>query len=170
MPAPARAALGLAPGSDDQIAGPLARYIPDAQAFPVLGPLYPATTEQAVLASTGFWHADAARAQEALAAPLDPAAWNAAALAWLVSQPDRPLPELSQGRAVGRTDVARVRASSALFAELDNRFGGAHARRSLVHFLDRDAAALAPKLLLLSRSLASNTASPSPSTCQAVPR
>ena len=61
---------------------------------------------------------------------------------WLVSQPDSPLPESSQGRAVGRSDVARVRVSAGLFAELDNRFGGAHARRSLVHFLDRDAAAL----------------------------
>lgn len=142
MPGPARAALGLAPGSDDPIAGPPARTIPDTQAYPVPGPLYPSTTERAVLASTGLWHADAARSHEALSAPLDPAAWNAAALAWLVSQPDSPLPELSQGRAVGRTDVARVRASTGLFAELDNRFGGAHARRSLIHFLDRDAAAL----------------------------
>jgi tetratricopeptide (TPR) repeat protein len=29
-----------------------------------------------------------------------------------------------------------------LFTELDNRFGGAHARRSLIHFLDRDTAGL----------------------------
>jgi len=108
----------------------------------VTGPQYPATTEQAVTASTGLWQADAARSQEVLSAPLDPAAWNAAALAWLVGQPDSVLPENAQGRAVGRTDVARVRSSSALFGELDNRFGGAHARRSLIHFLDRDAATL----------------------------
>jgi tetratricopeptide (TPR) repeat protein len=44
--------------------------------------------------------------------------------------------------AVGTAGVARVRASTELFAELDNRFGGAHARRSLIHFLDRDAAGL----------------------------
>jgi hypothetical protein len=92
-----------------------------------------------VASSAGLWHADTARAPELFSAPLDPSAWNAAALAWLVGHPDRTLPYNSQGRAVGRGDVARVRASTALFAELDNRFGGAHARRSLIHFLDHDA-------------------------------
>jgi transcriptional regulator with XRE-family HTH domain len=142
MPGPARAALGLAsdPGGQDVTAP--ARVTPDARQHSVASPEYPATTEQAVIAATGLWHADAARSQEALSAPLDPAAWNAAALAWLVSQPDDSLPENGQGRAVGRADVVRVRSSAALFAELDNRFGGAHARRSLIHFLDRDAASL----------------------------
>jgi|GEM_PF-880594 len=143
MPGLARAALGLAPGPADQAATPPARATPDAPQHPVTGAQYPSTTEQAVTASTSLWHADQARSQDVLSAPLDPAAWNAAALAWLLSQPDNALPgTTSQGRAVGHTDVMRVRASSALFAELDNRFGGAHARRSLIHFLDRDAAAL----------------------------
>src|ERR1039457_1753010 len=75
-------------------------------------------------------------------APPAPAASNAAALAWLVSQPDSALPESGPGRAVGHADVARVRATSNLFAQLDNRFGGAHARRSLIHYLRYDAAAL----------------------------
>jgi len=142
MPGPARVALGLAPGDSDSTAGPPARAVPDAPKHPVPGPQYPTTTEQAVTDTTSLWRADAARSQEALSAPLNPAAWNAAALAWLVSQPDSSLPENGRGRAVGRADVARVRSSSALFAELDNRFGGAHARRSLIHFLDRDAASL----------------------------
>lgn len=142
MPGSARSALGLAPGAANEPREPSARTVPDTPDYRVPGPLYPATTEQAVMASTALWQADAARSQEALSAPLDPAAWNAAALAWLVSQPDGPLPDTSVGRTVGHADVVRVRASTALFAELDNRFGGAHARRSLVHFLDRDAASL----------------------------
>ncbi len=142
MPGPARSALGLAPGTGNGTAEPSPPSVPDAAGYPVPGPQYPATTEQAVITSTALWQADAGRSQEALSAPLDPAAWNAAALAWLVSQPDSPMPQTSQGRAVGHADVARVRASVTLLAELDNRFGGAHARSSLVHFLDRDAASL----------------------------
>jgi len=143
MPGPARAVLGLAPGADDGTAAASARAVSDiTPRHAVTGPQYPATTQQAVTASTGLWHADAARSQEVLSASLDPAAWNAAALAWLVGQPGTALPDSSHGRAVGRTDVARARSSSALFAGLDNRFGGAHARRSLIHFLDRDAASL----------------------------
>jgi transcriptional regulator with XRE-family HTH domain len=142
MPAPARAALGLAPGADDSTPGAPAGTAQDIPRYPVPGPEYPATTGQAVTASTDLWHADASRSPDVLSAPLDPAAWNGAALAWLVSQPDSDLPQNGQGRAVGRADVARVRSSSELLAALDNRLGGAHARRSLVHFLDRDAAAL----------------------------
>ena len=46
------------------------------------------------------------------------------------------------GQPVGRADVARVRESAKLFAQLDNRFGGAYARRPLVHYLRGDAAEL----------------------------
>lgn len=142
MPSLARTDLGLGPGADDQDTGPQrppAGEPSRALTAGSIGTQYPATTEQAVASSTGLWHADTARSPELVSAPLDPSAWNAAALAWLVGHPDRTLPYNSQGRAVGRGDVARVRASTALFAELDNRFGGAHARRSLIHFLDHDA-------------------------------
>jgi hypothetical protein len=81
-----------------------------------------------------LWTADNSRTQ-ALSTPLDPAAWNAAALAWLVSQPDSVLPEHARGRAIGRADVDRMRASSRLFVQLDNQFGGAHSRSSLIHYL-----------------------------------
>ncbi|MDQ2877105.1 MAG: XRE family transcriptional regulator [Actinomycetota bacterium] len=142
MPGPARAALGLAPGPGDSTAGRAASAAPDTSRLDVPGPEYPATPAQAVTASTRLWQADVAQVREALSAPLDAAAWNAAALAWLVSQPDVVLPGASPGRAVGRSDIARVRRSTALFAEADNRFGGAIARRSLIHLLGLDAAAL----------------------------
>ena len=54
MPGPARAVLGLAPGTDDPTADSLAPPIPDTQAFPVPGPLYPATTGQAVLPALSY--------------------------------------------------------------------------------------------------------------------
>lgn len=123
MPAVARAALGL------------------ADAF-VTGTEYPQTAEMEVAAISGLLHADETKSAALLSAPLDPGAWNAAALAWLVAQPDHILPENIHGRAVGQSDVIRVRATSGVLAEIDNRLGGAHARRSLAHFLDGDAAAL----------------------------
>jgi transcriptional regulator with XRE-family HTH domain len=81
MPGPARAALGLASDPGGLDVTPPARVTPDARQHSVASPEFPATTEQAVIAATGLWHADAARSKEALSAPLDPAAWNAAALA-----------------------------------------------------------------------------------------
>ncbi len=142
MPGPARATLGLASESADQTGTPPVQASQGRPAHrPIPGTQYPTTTEQAVSATTTLWRADSARWQEAISAELDPAAWNSAALAWLLSQPDSTLPA-GTGLAVGSADVARVRASTALFVELDNRFGGAHARRSLIHFLDRDAAVL----------------------------
>lgn len=142
MPGPARAALGLT-DSPDKTSGPAPRDAIDGLQLPAAGSQYPATAKQAINVSSRLWRADTARSQHILSAPLDSTAWNAAALTWLLGQPDDTLPgETSHGRAVGRADVTRVRSSSALFTELDNRFGGAHARRSLIHFLDRDAAAL----------------------------
>jgi transcriptional regulator with XRE-family HTH domain len=142
MPGTARATLGLT-ASPGTTPAPAARDTPDAPQAPAAGTQYPATAEQAITAASNLWHADTARSQHILSAPPESAAWNAAALTWLLGQPDDTLPgDTSQGRAVGHADVIRVRASSALFAELDNRFGGAHARRSLIHFLNRDAAAL----------------------------
>jgi hypothetical protein len=123
MPAVARAALGLG----DAI---------------VTGTEYPQTPEIAVAAVTSLLHADESKSAALLSAPLDPAAWNAAALAWLLAEPDQNLPENIHGRAVGQSDVMRVRATTGVLAEIDNRLGGAHARRSLAHFLDGEAAAL----------------------------
>ena len=143
MPDHARVALGLAPAAGTAaIISPAAPAAPRPARTPAAGTQYPATTGEAVTASTALWQADAARTPELISAPLEPPAWTAAALAWLVSDGDASLPEPGPGRAVGSSDVARVRANSALFAQLDNRFGGAHARRSLVHYLQRDVSGL----------------------------
>jgi hypothetical protein len=38
----------------------------------------------------------------------------------------------------GAADVERFRATLGLFSELDERFGGGHARQSLIHYLSTD--------------------------------
>jgi hypothetical protein len=40
---------------------------------------------------------------------------------------------------IGMTDVDRFRTTVGLFAQLDGRFGGGHARQSLVQYLSADA-------------------------------
>jgi transcriptional regulator with XRE-family HTH domain len=144
MPGHARQSLGLAPAPADPAVGrrapapakPAGRLGDDQAAQ------YPATTSQAVSAVSGLWSADADRAPDLLRAPVDPAAWGAAALAWLVSQPGSIPPQAARGPAVGRADVARVRSTTHLFAQLDNQLGGVHARRSLIHYLRYDATRL----------------------------
>jgi hypothetical protein len=144
MPDQARILLGVAPAQADARAVTPTRQPGSARKGLALlpGAQYPATTGQALTALTSLWRADAEQAQALISAPLDPAAWNAAALAWLLSQPDPALPEPRPGRAVGLADVARVQATAKLFAQLDNRFGGAHARRALIQYLRDDAADL----------------------------
>lgn len=145
MPPSARALLGVAP-SPAHAAGTLTHEPrPDNQALsaqPPPGTEYPVTTQNAISAITGLWQADAEHARELMSSALDPAAWNAAALAWLVGQPDRPQRPIAAGRRVGQADVARIKETAKLFAELDNRFGGAHPRRALIHYLREDAAEL----------------------------
>ena len=141
MPDHARVALGLAPSNLAHASSPSAQSATPARSLATAAQ-YPATTSDAVTASTSLWQADAARAPELISAPPEPAAWISAALAWLVSDDGTPAPETGPGREVGRSDVARVRANAVLFAELDNRFGGAHARRSLVHYLQREVTGL----------------------------
>ena len=142
MPDQARIVLGLAPALADAHTSAPAGLSGSAAVTGSAGTQYPVTAGQAVTAITGLWSADADQAQALLSAQLDPAAWNAAALAWLLGQPDQALPESRGARSIGLADVARVRATAKLFAQLDNRFGGIHARRALIQYLRDDAAQL----------------------------
>lgn len=92
MPDDARVLLGLAPSSPVTAAQAAAlAALPGASL--AAGAQYPATTGEAVTASTGLWQADAARMPELTSAPPQPVAWTSAALAWLVSDADAPAPE-----------------------------------------------------------------------------
>lgn len=62
------------------------------------------------------------------------AAWNDASLAWLVGA-QRRFGEGTVSAATGLSDVERLRSMRLMFDRLDNQYGGAHARRSLVEYL-----------------------------------
>ncbi|MFD3561904.1 hypothetical protein ACFWVU_19780 [Streptomyces sp. NPDC058686] len=86
---------------------------------------------------TDLWRADLAEATSLVRALPDSAAWNAAALRWLVAPPDGELRRLGN-RAVGVIDVDMVRSTAEAFSMLDGRFGGGHARRALIQYLHTD--------------------------------
>lgn len=140
MPGDARALLGLT--REDAASTAQERIRTHGEALDRVATLYPDTTAQAVTAITSLWRADIDQAQALISAPVEPAAWNAVALAWIVSHPDNELPEPRHGRAVGLADVARVRKSVGMFDQLDGQFGGVHMRRSLIQYLQDDASAL----------------------------
>ena len=76
------------------------------------------------------------------AEPAEPA-WSEASLHWLVTpQPSFPAAQRPGGVRVGLTDVAVIKSTSDLFAQLDDRFGGDHARQSVIQYLSRDVAPL----------------------------
>jgi len=72
----------------------------------------------------------------------DPAAWNAAPLAWLVSGRQEQLPNSRTRVQVGAADVETIRATVDMYSEMDNRFGGGHGRRALIQYLAGDVAEL----------------------------
>ncbi len=98
--------------------------------------------DDATRATTTLWRADLEDLTVVTGTPVNNAAWADATLSWLVrSGPDQ-LHERTQGRKVGRAEIAALRATVDAFARLDNQFGGDHARRVLIQYLRSDAAAL----------------------------
>ena len=89
-----------------------------------------------------LWRADLDEVRSVLTAPLDNSAWADAALNWLVRTESDPATTQADRVRVGRSDVEALRTTVEMFAQLDNRFGGAHARRALIQFLRTDASPL----------------------------
>ncbi|MFB7161142.1 hypothetical protein [Streptomyces sp. NPDC056242] len=84
-----------------------------------------------------LWRADLAEVTALVRARPDSAAWNTAALRWLVAPPDGELTRTGN-RAIGAVDVDMVRSTTDAFSMLDGRFGGGHARRALIQYLHTD--------------------------------
>jgi transcriptional regulator with XRE-family HTH domain len=138
MPSAARQALGLAaskPGSSE--GSPLS----SRQASVVdVGLEYPGEPAQATRNVIALWGADLADQGMLERGPLQPAAWNDASLRWLVDPVTGPGTggEFPDGVRVGVSDVERFRATVELFRQLDDRFGGGHARDALIQYLKSD--------------------------------
>ncbi|HLI38678.1 MAG TPA: hypothetical protein VKV80_15255 [Streptosporangiaceae bacterium] len=115
---------------------PLAGHLPTVD----FGLVYPDTPADAAQNVAVLWQADLDEAIVLQRGRLDPAAWNDASLRWLLD-PARPLDgEQARSARIGMADIDRFRATADMFAQLDNRFGGGHARQALIQYLSTDGA------------------------------
>lgn len=110
---------------------------------PDLGLRYDDSAASTVEVVGALWRADLGAVRVVVESATHDQAWADAALGWLVRADGDPLPRAVHGsRRVGPDDVVAIRATTDLFGELDGRFGGGHARRALIQYLDSDVAAL----------------------------
>ena len=135
MPSHARIALGLAPQSPPDMDLAPGQSIP-----PDLGLGFPASSADRAKTTTRLWNADLKDVRHVVNGSVDVQAWSDASLKWLLAKTIEP--SSSNGRDVGAADVQRVRLTTEMFAQMDNRFGGGHARHALIQFLATDVAQL----------------------------
>jgi transcriptional regulator with XRE-family HTH domain len=133
MPPTARRALGLSP--DPAVASVTA--LPGLPS-PAVGLVYPSTPVEASENLARLWRADLSGVP-LLRARLDPIAWSDASLRWLIDRGRQQDSEIAHGIRVGMSDVDRFRTTAKLFTQLDDRFGGGHARQALIQYLSTDA-------------------------------
>ena len=135
MPPATREALGLAP--DSSSAASFGGQLSDELVSDV-GLRYPDTPREAAGNLTWLWQSDLSDVAE-LRGRIDPGAWNDASLGWLVSPGGQNDIATASGVRIGMADIDRFRATVDMFVQLDNRFGGGHARTSLIQYLSSDA-------------------------------
>jgi transcriptional regulator with XRE-family HTH domain len=142
MPPTARRALGLDPETPGMpgLAVPRPRSAPELD----VGLDYPGTPAQAAGNVSVLWQADLADQQLVERGLVTPAAWNEASLRWLLAPAAIPGGDGDGpgGARIGMGDVERFRATVMMFRELDDRFGGGHAREALIRYLQGDAVRL----------------------------
>jgi hypothetical protein len=105
---------------------------------PDLGLEYPSSPGDGIEIVARLWRADLEEATAVSGRPASAAAWQYVPLNWLVARPAAETLQHGDGPRVVLADVRRVRATTELFAELDNQFGGGHARRALIQYLADD--------------------------------
>jgi hypothetical protein len=103
---------------------------------PDLGLDFTSPESASVEEAARLWRADLDDARVIMRAAPSAAAWQAIPLAWLVSSSAYPGATPSTRPKAGMADVERLRATTDLFAELDGNYGGGHARRALIRYLD----------------------------------
>ncbi len=130
MPAAARRALGL--DASSQAADVTVAHA-DANVS------YPDTPEQAARNVSHLWIADLDDATLIQRGRADPRTWNDASLRWLVNPVQMPGDQPTRGVRIGMSDVERFRATVDVFAKLDDKYGGGHARPALIQYLRTDA-------------------------------
>jgi hypothetical protein len=96
---------------------------------------------QAVEMATRLWRADVARLGTVNGA-VPAMAISGAALRWLLATDTTNLERVDGARPVTAAEVESLLAMSSVFTNLDNRFGGRHARLAAVQYLDDQVAPL----------------------------
>ena len=100
---------------------------------PELGLDFAADAGEAIRALTDLWTADVER-RDFLRSTIVASALTGPALSWLLARSAGPS-TTGGPRRVGMADVAAVNTTAAMFADLDNRFGGGAARSAAVQYL-----------------------------------
>lgn len=114
----------------------------EAKDASVLDASYPASPDDAIQTVGQLWRADLNHYDPLLTAEPSEPAWNDASLRWLVApEPSIPRPR-AEGVRVGLGDVAAIKTTADMFAQLDDQFGGDHARHSVIQYLNNDVAPL----------------------------
>jgi len=136
LPPAARQALGLdaSPPAAGGIGVPQQRPAPAAE----ISLEYPGTPAQAAGNVASLWQADLADQGVLARGRIAPGAWNDASLRWLVDPVSVLDADLPGGVRVGLGDVERFRVTVEAFGQLDDRFGGGHARPALIQYLSSD--------------------------------
>ncbi|MFG2006196.1 hypothetical protein ACGFNU_44310 [Spirillospora sp. NPDC048911] len=100
---------------------------------PEVGLSFSHTTEDLIETVIELWTADLQR-RKFLLGSVDVTALTHPAFEWLLASAASPRAREGR-RQVGMSDVEAIRSTSAMFAGLDNRFGGAHSRTAAVQYL-----------------------------------
>ncbi|MFJ8026320.1 hypothetical protein [Streptomyces sp. NPDC096311] len=99
---------------------------------------YPASPDAAIQGVGKLWRADLNQYELLLNAEPSEPAWSEASLRWLVApEPAIPRPR-AEGTRVGLGDVATIKTTADMFAQLDDQFGGDHARHAIIQYLSND--------------------------------
>lgn len=133
-----RALLGLA----DDDGEPAGRTTVRRGALPEVPTARPRSVDVGVDALVRLWRADQEQPQQARMVPADPTIWSEAALDWLLHSAEKTTREPATSRRVGMADVDALQTTTGMFADLDNRYGGGHARTAFVQFLSSDVEAM----------------------------
>ncbi|MEU5955492.1 hypothetical protein [Streptomyces sp. NPDC047525] len=99
---------------------------------------YPASPDAAITAVGQLWRADLNGYDPLLQAEPSEPAWSEASLRWLVAPEPSAAQQPRNSVRVGLGDVAAIKTTADMFAQLDDRFGGDHARHAVVQYLSRE--------------------------------